>query len=603
MQLDLRTVCVAAATVLLGFGATLIVLWLADRRRREFFHFGFSMTLLATGNVLVALRGLIADFPSIVMANLILCVGVLGVWRGCRDVVSLPPRRVTEAASMIAVAGLLPYYTYGVPSISARIVILSLFIAFIAGHAFLDLAGKERMRKSSPARLIMGCLLTSTLLYLIRAGITLAYPPVGNYMQPGTAQVMTLVAPIALYIVLALGIFWLTFERFAGELQSRNQALEAANAAAIEANEAKSSFLANMSHEIRTPMNGIIGCTDILLDMEPTAEQHNYLVMQRNAEKLLLTIINDILDFSKLETAQFTLEKVPVELASTVRGSLDLVRSQAIEKGLTLEVAIDPALPAWLMGDPARLRQIMLNLLGNAVKFTQTGGVWLRISTYGEEGMVRFAVSDTGMGIPKDRQHLLFQDFSQAHQSGDYGGTGLGLAICKRLVAAMGGEIGMESEPGRGSLFWFTIPLAAAEMPASRAEIGHDAPASEGKKVLVAEDVKVNQVIIERLLTRAGHKVTLVEHGAEALEALREQSFDLIFMDMRMPVMDGITATEEIRRLDGRMGAIPIIGLTANATPEDAARCMAAGMNDHLVKPVDRATLLKTVARWCGERV
>ena len=601
MQLDLRTVCIAAATVLAGFGITLLVLWTADRRQRELYSFGFAMCLLAVGNVLVSLRGLIPSFPSIVLSNVILCTGVLMVWRGCRQVVSLPPRRYVEAASLALTAGLVIYYTYVVPSISDRIVVLSLFIAFVAAHGFCDLYREEKTRKSPAGRLIMGCFATATILYLARMGVTLAYPPVGDYMQPGTGQVVLLITPIAIYIALALGIFWLTFERIAGELHSRNEALEAARAQAIEANRAKSIFLANMSHEIRTPMNGIIGCTDILLDMEPSSQQKTYLAMQRDAETHLLTIINDILDFSKLETAQFTLETKPVELAAVMRETLELVRTQAEEKGLVLTAQSDPALPAWHFGDPSRLRQILLNLLGNAVKFTESGTVTLAAGPVGDK--IHFSVRDTGIGIPEDRQHLLFHDFSQAHSSNRFGGTGLGLAICKKLVIAMGGEIGVESDAGQGSLFWFTIPLIPAEQPASHAEPGAEQPDVRGVKVLVAEDVKVNQVIIERLLTRAGHEVTLVENGAEAVAALQEKPFDIVLMDMRMPVMDGVEATKTIRRLDGPRRLIPIIGLTANATPEDAARCFAAGMDDHLIKPVDRATLMHAVARWSKIKV
>jgi CheY-like chemotaxis protein/nitrogen-specific signal transduction histidine kinase len=414
--------------------------------------------------------------------------------------------------------------------------------------------------------------------------------------------VVILIAPIAIYIALALGIFWLTFERIVGELRSRNEALEAARAQAIQANQAKSIFLANMSHEIRTPMNGIIGCTDILLDMEPSAQQKTYLDMQREAERHLLTIINDILDFSKLETAQFTLETKPVDLAALMSETLELIRSLAAEKGLTLTWEKDPALPAWQLGDPARLRQILLNLLGNAVKFTESGTISLSAGPAGDK--IHFSVRDTGIGIPEERQHLLFHDFSQAHSSNRFGGTGLGLAICKKLVNAMGGEIGVESEAGQGSLFWFTVPLLPVEAPASsHVESAVDHPETRGVTVLVAEDVKVNQVIIERLLTRAGHHVTLVENGAEAVAAVQDRSFDIVLMDMRMPVMDGVEATRAIRRLDGPRRLIPIIGLTANATPEDAARCFAAGMDDHLIKPVDRATLMHAVARWSKIKV
>jgi CheY-like chemotaxis protein len=351
-------------------------------------------------------------------------------------------------------------------------------------------------------------------------------------------------------------------------------------------------------------MNGIIGCTDILLEMSPTAEQKPYLLMLRNAERLLLTIINDILDFSKLDSAGFTLDMAPLELASVVQGSVDLIRAQAAEKDLSLTAAIDPTLPAWMLGDPMRLRQILLNLLSNAVKFTSAGSVALSAVPYrtGETKQIRFEVRDTGIGVAAERQHLLFQDFSQVHDQNRFGGTGLGLAICKRLVTAMGGSIGMESREGHGSLFWFVLPLMVPDLPDADQPPGPEAPEMPGARILVAEDVKVNQVIVERMLTRGGHQVTLADDGAAALAAMQASTFDLVLMDMRMPVMDGVAATAAIRRLEGPAGAIPIIGLTANATPEDAARCRAVGMDDLLIKPVDRATLLRTLARWRGGR-
>ena len=600
-MLDLRTVYFSSAAILLGFTATLLVLWLSNRGRRELLSFAFAFGLLASGFVAGPLPGLLSENQSVYIGNCCITAALLAIWRGCRQIADMRPRRAIEAAAFLILNGIVFWFTFVDLNVFARLQIGSIVVVVICSVSTMHLYRDKALRRFGATRLLIGCLSLTALLFLARFIAIIGQPPVTNYMNPPAPAVAALALTLAIYIAMALGVCWLTFERVSEEMRRRNEALESARQAERQANNAKTAFLANMSHEIRTPMNGIIGCTEILLDMAPSSEQKPYLDMLRDAERLLLTIINDILDFSKLETAQFTLENVPVELASVVRGSLDLVRSQAIEKGLKLDVMIDSVLPAWLMGDPARLRQILLNLLGNAVKFTQSGGVWLRITAYDGGASLRFAVSDTGIGIPEDRRHLLFQDFSQAHKSGDYGGTGLGLAICKRLVTAMGGAIGMESEAGRGSLFWFTVPLTAAEMPASRAETGHAAQETPSRKVLVAEDVKVNQIIIERLLTRAGHEVTLVENGAEAVAAMQGRPFDLIFMDMRMPVMDGITATEEIRRLDGPAGSIPIVGLTANATPEDAARCLAAGMNDHLVKPVDRSTLLKAVERWCGE--
>jgi signal transduction histidine kinase/CheY-like chemotaxis protein len=496
------------------------------------------------------------------------------------------------------------YWTYAAPDVSSRIVISSLFIMIFSGWACFDLVRHAGNRRSYPARLMIGCFLACALIFLARAGYTLTQPPIANYLQPGASQVAILVAPIAIYIALALGIFWHTFERMGAELRQRNLALDSARRAAQQAAAAKSAFLANMSHEIRTPMNGIIGCTEILLDLEPSSEQQRYLTMLRDAEGLLMTIINDILDFSKLETARVPIERMPIDLAPLLEGTAALVRPQAEEKGLTLLTALDPALPAWIVADPTRLRQILMNLLGNAIKFTAKGRISLSAERLAHDGAprIRFAVSDTGIGIPEHRRYLLFRDFSQVHESGAFGGTGLGLAICKRLVEAMGGEIGVDSEPGRGSRFWFTLPLAVPEAPAAPAPRETRAEQGPSARILVAEDVPVNQVIVERLLTRAGHHVTLVQDGAAALEAVRTGSFDLVLMDMRMPVMDGIAATEAIRHLPGPERDVPILGLTANATPEDTARCRAAGMNDHLIKPVDRTTLLRMVARWSRVR-
>jgi len=601
-MLDMSTVCFAAATVLIGFSATLTVLWLSDRRRSELVCFAVAILLIAGGNVLVPLRTILPASPTILGSNALICAGVLTVWRGCRLMIGRPARPWIEAVLVAMLVGSLAFFLYVVPDINVRIVINSAFIFGLSSHCYFLMRGSEQMRRSHAARLIRGCFFVTSFIFGLRIVVTLVQPPITDYLHPGPFQVAILVAPIAVYIALSLGIFWLAFERISDELQARNQALDAARLAALQANQAKSAFLANMSHEIRTPMNGIIGCTDILLDLTPSPEQHAYLVMQRNAESLLLTIINDILDFSKLESTGFTPEQLPADLHVIISETVALMRTQAEEKGLAICAEIDPALPRWLLGDPPRLRQILLNLMGNALKFTETGSVSLAVSAEPSGSpAIRFAVTDTGIGIPANRHHLLFQDFSQAHQAqARYGGTGLGLAICRRLVEAMGGMIGVDSEPNRGSCFWFVLPLAEAPAP----EIVAPPPAAElaqplQARILVAEDIKVNQVIIERLLTSAGHHVTLADNGAEALEAARTGSFDLVLMDMRMPVMDGVAATRAIRALDGPRGTIPILGLTANATPEDAARCLEAGMNDHLIKPVDRAVLARAVITWC----
>ena len=379
---------------------------------------------------------------------------------------------------------------------------------------------------------------------------------------------------------------------------------------AEEAARSKSEFLATISHELRTPLNSIIGFSRLVLDgapppgqasLAPTAKRHIELV--RDASTTLLTIVDDVLDYSRIEAGGFELSPEAFELRPMVTNAVEIVRAGAEDKGLKLTFAIAADVPAFLTGDQSRLRQIMLNLLGNAIKFTASGHVSVDVALSG--GEVMWTVRDTGIGIPIDKQHLLFKRFSQVDQSiaRRFGGSGLGLAICERLVSAMGGSIGVESSPGQGSTFWFSAALPAAITAAS---LTRKPPTlarrqSEPRRVLLAEDVEMNQLLAVALLERAGHHVTVVGNGAEAVEAVQADEYDIVLMDVQMPVKDGIEATTDIRALGGRYADLPIIAVTANVMRDDIARFRAAGMSDHLGKPVPIDAFETMVDRWCGD--
>ncbi|MGI9509751.1 MAG: response regulator [Geminicoccaceae bacterium] len=481
-------------------------------------------------------------------------------------------------------------------------------VALWVNRAFTELTGysKDEILGRKPGRLLQGPESDRDAVQDIRQALAAGKrirTEIVNYTKAGQAFWIDIdIAPV--FDDHGQIMNFISIERDITERKKLAQDRKIALAEAKQATKAKAQFLAMMSHEIRTPMNGVLGTIGLLDDMPMPEDQRVLVKTARESAEFLLTILNDILDFSKLEAGKMQLEEVPFDIADLLKGALELCAGQAQSKGLSLSIDLAPDVPRCIAGDPGRIRQMILNYLSNAVKFTDRGSVVIEVTarpeSQGKVGLC-FAVRDTGIGIPADKADRLFSDFNQVDSSiaRRFGGTGLGLAITKLLAENMGGRVWFESTPGVGTTFYFAAPFEAADDSArhhASVQTGQDTCLRrQDLRVLLAEDNRTNQMIAQAMLRRMGCSVDVAANGLEAVDAAAARPYDIILMDVQMPEMDGLEATRKIRCSPGPQSTLPIIALTANAMAGDKEECLETGMNDFVSKPIAQPDLIAVI--------
>jgi signal transduction histidine kinase len=605
MLLHPPTIFVIAWLLALILGCMHLWFWAQDRQQPALAAIGVAYVNGAVGAVLVASRGELPDWTSVMLANALFSISYGLIWTAMRF---FEGRR---ARPLLAVMGALVWLAAcQVPaiydSLPARIVVMSCVVAVYCGAAAMELL-RGRVSRALPSRRpLIALLAIQAILHGVRAPLLMLSPVREQGMTLPTQSPWFAFVSLGTIIVV-VGISTLLVALTREEAQQRSNAtLEAARDVSDRANEEKSRFLARMSHELRTLLNSVLGMAQTLAgDPGLTAAQQDRARTLERAGRHLAAIVNDILDLGRVEAGRLELVPRPIDLRGELEDVIALVRPMASEKRIALDLLMLPPLPAAVEADPLRLRQILLNLIGNAVKFTPAGGQ-VRLSAMSGQAGITLAVTDTGPGVPAELRVRLFQDYERmgADAAGTEG-TGLGLAITAALARAMGGRAWYAPGPdGIGSCFSVALPLPATILPAP---VERPAPEprrpSESLSILVVDDIAANRLVAEALLTQGGHRVQLVADGPAAITALEAGPLpDVVLMDIFMPGMDGYEATRRIRALPGPAARVPVLAVTAEAAPEEVRACLESGMDGHLSKPIDRQALLRAVAQVSGVR-